>query len=107
MSIRALIGYSAPDGTWKAVWNQKNGFPQDLGKWIIKQVKAAGGDFAAFRARYVDDCPGGWSDVEAGERLAEPGALHTGTFDGVVAKCDAPPRAVTYDAHYLYLLHAP
>src|SRR5688572_8433120 len=107
MSTRAMVGYSTPDGTWKAVWNHWSGHTQHLGRWIIRQIKKGKGDLEAFRTQYIDGCPEGWSSIEKGERCEDPVGFLVGQFDGVVARCSEAEQPVCYDANYLYLIHAP
>ena len=102
-----MVGYTVPDGTWKAVWNQWGGHTQHLGRWIIRQIKKGKGDLEAFRAQYIDACPEGWSSIEKGERCEDPVGYLSGHFDGVIARCNEGENALCYDSNYLYLIHAP
>ena len=107
MSTRAMVGYVAPDGSWQAVWNHSDSETQLLGRWMIRQVKAAHGDLEAFRTKYIDGCPEGWSSLSKGQRTEEPvGHLH-GRFDGVIATCDPGEDRRCFDTSYLYLLYPP
>ncbi len=102
-----MVGYVAPDGSWQAVWNHLDGHTQYLGRWIIRQVKAAKGDLEAFRSKYIDDCPEGWSSLRKGERSEDPVGYLRGEFDGIIATCNEADNALCFDAHYLYLLYPP
>lgn len=106
MSTRAIIGYATEDGRWKGVWNHWSGHPQHLGRALIRRVAKLKGDVANVVAAAIDGCPEGWSDFDK-ERCEDPVGFLGGTFDGVVATCDAEANPLCFDAHYLYLFHLP
>lgn len=107
MSTRAIIACASPDGTWRGVWNDTHSETQLLGRVLLRRVTSLKGDLDAFAAQYVDGCPEGWVAFEKNERCADPIGLFGGTFDGVVATCDASINPLCFEAQYLYLLHPP
>ena len=102
-----MVGYTLGDGTWRAVWNHWDGHTQHLGRWIIGQIKKGKGDLSAFCAQRIDVCPEGWSSLAKDERSDEHVGFLAGAFDGVIARCDATANPLCFDAHFLYLIHAP
>ena len=102
-----MVGYVQPDGTWQAVWNHWDGHTQHLGRWILRKVKAEDGDLEAFRTKYIEGCPEGWSSMRKGERCEDPVGFLGGTFDGIKAECDEEQNPLCFDTHYLYLVFPP
>jgi len=107
VSIRAIIAYSSPDGTWKGVWNDNHSEPQNLGRVLIRRIASLKGNLDAFIAQYIEGCPEGWNALDKNERCDDPIGMFGGTFDGVVATCDASVNELMFDAQYLYILHPP
>jgi len=107
VSIRAIVAYASPDGTWKGVWNDTHSEPQNLGRVLIRRIASLKGDLDAFAAQYVEACPEGWVSLEKNERCADPLGVFGGKFDGIVATCDASINALCFDAQYLYIVYPP
>ena len=107
MSTRAIIAYTADDGSWKGVWNLWGGHTQHLGRVLIRRVAKAKGDFAVVVAEAIEGCPEGWSSFEKLERNEDSMGFLTGKFDSVIATADGEKGSVVFDSHYLYLFHAP
>ena len=105
MTTRAMVGYVHPDGSWQAVWNHRDGHTQYLGRWILRQMKAQGGDLEAFKAKHIDACPEGWSSMRKGERSEDPVGFLKGSFDGIKASCNPADNELCFDTHYLYLIY--
>ncbi|HEY0191108.1 MAG TPA: hypothetical protein VGC42_08295 [Kofleriaceae bacterium] len=106
MSIRAIVAYSSPDGSWKGVWNDTNSEPQNLGRVLLRRVSALKGNLEAFAAKYVDGCPEGWVALDKDERCEDPIGLFGGKFDGLVATIDPSVNPLSFDVQYLYIVHA-
>ncbi len=104
---RAIIAYTANDGTWKGVWNDDNSRPQNLGRLLIRRVSALKGDLEKVVREYVDACPEGWASLENGERFEDAVGPLGGTFDGLVATCDPAINPLCFNTSYLYLFHVP
>jgi hypothetical protein len=105
VSIRAIVAYASPDGTWKGVWNDSNSEPQNLGRVLIRRISSLKGDLEAFRAQYIEACPEGWVALDKGERCEDPIGELGGQFDGLVATCDPEINALCFDAQYLYIVY--
>lgn len=107
MSTRAIVANTAPDGTWKGVWNDSNSEPQQLGRVLIRRVSSLKGDLDKLVEQYIDGCPEGWVSLEKGERCADPIGTFGGKFDGLVASCDPSANPLIFEAQYLYLIYPP
>ena len=62
MSTRAVVAFTAGDGTWQGVWNHHASHPQNLGAWIIRKIAVYEGDIAAFVDRFIVRS-NGWSSM--------------------------------------------
>jgi hypothetical protein len=103
-----MIGYTLPDGSWQAVWNHSSSQTQQLGRWMIRKIKAEHhGDIDEFWKKYIEDCPEGWSSLTKGKRCEDPVGFLYGQFDGIVASCDADKNQLCWDSNYLYLFYPP
>jgi hypothetical protein len=107
VSIRAIVAYSSPEGTWKGVWNDTHSEPQNLGRVLVRRVASLKGDLDAFVATYIEGCPEGWVALDKAERCADPIGPFGGQFDGVVATLDPSVNPLCFDVQYLYILHPP
>jgi len=105
VTIRAIVAYTSPDGTWKGVWNDSHSEPQHLGRVLLRRIASLKGDLDRFAAQFIDSCPEGWIALDKGERCADPIGVFGGRFDGIVATCDPGVNALCFEAQYLYLVH--
>src|SRR5262245_21379388 len=99
MSTRAIIAYATDDGQWRGVWNHWNGHTQHLGRALIRRVAKLQGDLSRVITDVIEGCPEGWSTFDK-ERCEDPVGFLGGTFDGVVASCDASVNPLVFDSHY-------
>jgi hypothetical protein len=88
------------------VWNHASGHTQHLGRALIRSIRTRKGDLDGFIAAAIDRCPEGWSEFDK-KRCEDPVGFLEGTFDGVVATCDAGANPLCFDASYLYLFAVP
>ena len=107
MSIRAIVAYSSPDGSWKGVWHDTLSEPQNLGRVLLRRISSLKGNLDAFVAQYIEGCPEGWVALDKNERIEDPLGMFGGKFDGLVATCDPAVNPLCFDAQYLYIVHPP
>lgn len=107
VTTRAIVASTAPEGTWKGVWNDSNSEPQQLGRVLLRRIASLKGNLDGFVEQFIASCPEGWIALDKGERCADPIGFLGGLFDGVVATCDPAINPLCFDAQYLYLLYQP
>jgi hypothetical protein len=104
VTIRAIVAFASPEGTWKGVWNDGNSEPQLLGRVLLRRIASLKGNLDAFVEQFIESCPEGWMALDKGERCPDPIGFLGGSFDGIVATCDRAINPLCFDAQYLYLL---
>ena len=100
MSTRAIVAFTAGDGTWQGVWNHQASHPQNLGAWIIRKIAVYEGDIPAFADRFITRS-NGWSSMQDNEPYPaeDAGNRFSGTCSGETLRITAVP-----DAQLFYLL---
>ena len=88
------------------MWNHASGHTQHLGRALIRGIRTIKGDLTGYIGAAIDGCPEGWSEFDK-KRCEEPVGFLEGTFDGVVATCDASVNPLCFDTNYLYLFAVP
>lgn len=103
MSTRAIVAFTAGDGTWQGVWNHQGSSPQNLGAWIIRKIAVYEGDIPAFADRFIVRS-NGWSSIQDNEPYPaeDAGNRFSGTCSGETLRITAVP-----DAQLFYLLDVP